>query len=202
MKTVSMSGFLRESVGKKDAKKSRQQGMVPCVMYGGAKQMHFLIEESNFKHLIFTPEVKLAEISIEETIHIASLQDVQYHPVTDKILHVDFYEINPDTPFIISLPVLNTGTPAGVLKGGKFFKKYRKIKVKGLLKDMPENIVLNVENLEIGESIRVSDIHIDNIKLLDIPNAIILEVQVTRAVETPEVAAGEAKPAAETPAGA
>jgi len=202
MKTVSMSGSLRESVGKKDAKKSRQQGMVPCVMYGGAEQMHFLIEESNFKQLIFTPEVKLAEISIGDTVHIATIQDIQYHPVTDKILHVDFYEINPDIPFIISLPVLNTGTPAGVLKGGKFFKKYRKIKVKGLLKDMPENIVLDVEKLEIGESIRISDIQIDNIKLLDIPNAVVVEVQVTRAAETTEVAAGEVKPAAEAPAGA
>lgn len=184
MKTVSLSGSLRGNVGKKDAKRSRQQGLVPCVMYGGAQQMHFVIEESNFKHLIFTPEVKLAEIELEGSKHIAAIQDVQYHPVTDKILHVDFYEINQEHPFIISLPVLTTGTPAGVLKGGKFTKKYRKLKVKGLLKDMPENIILNVESLEIGQNIRVSDIHIDNIQILDLQNAIVVDVQVTRASET------------------
>ena len=190
MKTVSMSGLPRGGVGKKDAKKSRQQGMVPCVMYGGESQLHFLIDETSFKHLIFTPEVKLAEITIDGNIHIASIQDVQYHPVTDKILHVDFYEIKDGAPFIISLPVLTTGTPTGVLKGGKFNKKARKIKVKGLLKDMPENIVLDVEGLDIGQSIHVSDIQIENIKLLDVPTAVVVEVIITRAAET---AAAETK---------
>jgi large subunit ribosomal protein L25 len=182
MKTVSMSGSRREDVGKKDAKKLRNEGKVPCVLYGGSEQVKFWIDNDAFKNLIFTPEVYLIDLSIDGKKFQASLQDVQYHPLTDNILHVDFLEVNPDKPITIGVPVKISGNAQGVLKGGKMVQKLRKLKVKGLAKHLPDHIAIDISELDIMQSTKVQDIKIDNLHFLDNPSSIIVTIQTTRGV--------------------
>jgi len=116
MKSVSMSGSLRENVGKKDAKAQRSQGLVPCVMYGGTEQFTFVVDEKQFKDIIFTPEVKYAELEIEGKKYTTIIQDTQWHPITDALLHVDFLEIVPGKSLVIGIPITIVGTSPGVLR--------------------------------------------------------------------------------------
>jgi large subunit ribosomal protein L25 len=182
MKQVSMSGSLRENVGKKDAKANRRQGRVPCVLYGGSEQVHFTLDEKQFNRLIFTPEVYLVKLSLEGRNFDAILQDVQYHPVSDMVLHADFLEANPGKMITASVPVEVEGTARGILKGGKLVKKFRKLKVRGLVEDIPDHIPLNLTKLDIGSVIKVQDVKFPKLILLDNPNAEVLGVKATRAV--------------------
>lgn len=196
MKTVSMSGSLRGNVGKKDAKKARKEGKVPCVLYGGKDQVHFMMEEKAFKPILFTSDAFLIELDLEGKKYNVILQDVQYHPVTDSILHADFLEVIPGKPVKASIPVKITGTSKGVLKGGKLTKKFRKILVKGLVEDIPEQIVVDITKLDIGDSIKISDLRIDKIELLDPKNAMVITVRTARVIlaeeeEEEEAAEGE-----------
>jgi len=191
MKTVSLSGSLRESVGKKDAKKHRKEGKVPCVIYGGTEQIHFFTDETNFKGIIFTPHVYIVEITIGDKNYTAVLQDIQYHPVHDNILHADFLEIKPGKQVTIAVPVALEGTAPGVITGGKLIKKIRKIKIKALLEDLPDQLVVNISKLKIGDSILVSDVKNDKITFLDNPNAIIVGVFAARAAAGAEGAEEE-----------
>jgi len=206
MKTVSLSGSPRENVGKKDAKKQRREGMVPCVMYGGKEQVPFVIEEKKFRKLIFTPEVYIINLDIAGVEHYTALQDIQYHPVTDEILHVDFLELLPDKPVIISIPVKLTGTSSGVLKGGKLNAKMRKVKIRALRDDLPDDITLDITTLEIGDSIKVSSLKMDKIEFLDPPSNVVVGVRTARAIieEVPgaEAVAAEAAAAAAAAEGA
>jgi len=183
MKTVSISGSLRENVGKKDAKMNRNLGKIPCVLYGGKEQIHFATDEKSFNKVIFTPEVYIIKLNINgKEIH-AILQDVQYHPVSDQILHVDFLEVLEGKPVIIRIPVILEGNPVGVLQGGRLINKLRKLKVKALVEHLPENITVDIKDLIIGDTIRVEDIKADNVEFLDPSNAIVVGVRVTRIVE-------------------
>ena len=183
MKQVSLSGSLRENVGKKDAKKLRKDGKVPCVLYGGKEQIHFTVPELNFGKLIFTPEVFEVKLDINGTEYSAILQDVQYHPVTDKVLHADFLEIAPGKQIIVGLPVKFEGTSPGVIRGGKMIKKMYKIRVKGLIEEMPDFLVIDVSEMEIGGSVKIREIELDKLTLLDPPNSVIVRVKMARAVE-------------------
>ncbi len=184
MKSVSMSGSLRENVGKKDAKMNRKNKMVPCVLYGGKEQLHFVMDEKAFQAIIFTPEVYLADITIGDKTYKTCIKEVQYHPVTDNILHADFVEVSPNKPFIISIPLKLEGTPEGVLKGGRIVKKFRKIRVKANLENMPDDIVLNIEKLDIGQSVKIADIVLPNVTIMENPAVVAVEVATTRAAET------------------
>ncbi|MCD4790548.1 MAG: 50S ribosomal protein L25/general stress protein Ctc [Bacteroidales bacterium] len=218
MKTVSMSGSLRENVGKKDAKKNRREGKVPCVLYGGNDQIHLTIEDKAFTKIIFTPEIYILKLNIEGKEYDAILQDIQYHPVTDRILHADFLELISGKPITIGIPVRIEGNAPGVLQGGNLFNPIRILKVRGLAEDVPDNLVLNIDKLDIGDSIRVKDIDIENVTLLDYPNSQVVAVKTARgagmeeeeveeeeveegvegaAKEGAEGAEGEATPAAE-----
>ncbi len=192
MKTVSISGSLRANVGKKDAKQNRAEGKVPCVVYGGKEEMHFIVEEKDLHQIIFTPYNFLIDLDIEGKKMQAIMQDIQYHPVTEKPLHVDFLEVSEKKPVILSLPIRISGTSKGVLRGGKMVKKYRKLKVKGLAKDMPEEINIDITELDINDALQVSDVKVDNIQMLDIPTATIISIASTRAVE-PAAGAAPAK---------
>ncbi len=200
MKTVSLSGSLRENVGKKDAKMNRRQGKIPCVIYGGKEQVHFTVNQVDLKKIIFTPNVYLIKLNINGKEFNSILQDVQYHPVTDNFLHVDFLEVFPDKPLVISIPVKFEGDAKGILKGGRLIKKIRKLKVKALPKDLPDEILLKIDDLDIGDSIKVSDVKRKNLQFLDLPNAIIVGVRVTRKVEeeVPTTTEGEEETAKET----
>ncbi len=180
MKKVSLSGSLRENVGKKDAKKSRKMGNVPCVMYGGKEQIHFEIDSFAFGKIIFTPETYLVELNIDGKVYNALLQDVQYHPVSDSALHADFLEVIPGKPIITALPIRITGNSPGVIAGGKLQQKLRKMKVRGVVEDLPEEIVVNISKLKIGESIKVKAVTTENVEFLDIPNAVVVMVKTAR----------------------
>jgi len=197
MKTVSMSGSLRENVGKKDAKKQRSEGNVPCVLYDGEKQIHFSLPEKSFKDVIFTPNTYIINLNIAGKNYNSVLKDVQYHPVTDHILHVDFLEIFDNKSVAISVPINLTGTSKGVLRGGKLVRKYRKLKVKGLPKYLPDEIQVDITNLNINESIKVMDLKTENIEFLDPPSSIIAAVKSARAVAEEEEPAAEPKAPAE-----
>ncbi len=197
MKTVSMSGALRAHVGKKDAKKNRREGKVPCVIYGGKEQIKFLMDEKFFIKILFTDEVYLLKIDIEGKEFDAILQDIQYHPVTDKVLHADFLEILPGKKVTIAVPVKVEGVAPGVLQGGKLNKKLRKIKIKGLVEDLPDFITVNIDNLSIGDSIKVKDVKNDKLEFLDMPGSVVVSVKTARGAtaeeEAAEAAAAEAK---------
>jgi large subunit ribosomal protein L25 len=198
MKQVSLSGSLRENVGKKDAKKHRKEGNVPCVMYGGKEQLHFVASDKAFRKLIFTPEVCIVNLEIAGKAYNTVIQDVQYHPVTDNILHIDFLEIMPEKPVNIGVPVKVIGTAPGVLKGGKLILKTRKLKIQALMQHLPDEITVSIDPLDIGDSVKVKDLSVENITFMDSPNTIVVGVRTARVLveETPAEGAAAAEGAA------
>jgi large subunit ribosomal protein L25 len=178
-----MSGSLRENVGKKDAKNQRNNGTIPCVLYGGEKQLLLLIEEKSFKSLIYTPEVFYVELDIEGQTYKAIVQETQFHPVTEKLLHVDFLEIIEGKPITIDIPLRITGNSPGIMRGGKLSKRVRKLKVKGLLEHIPEMIMVDISSLDILDSIRIEDIKLDNVSIIDNPSKVIITILSSRNVE-------------------
>ena len=197
MKTISMSGSLRENVGKRDAKMNRRHGKIPCVIYGGEKQVHFTVDEKAFSKLIFTPEVYIVKLTIDGSLCDAILQDVQYHPVSDKVLHVDFLELAPGKPVIISIPIKIKGVSPGILEGGKLIKKKRKLRVQALLEFLPDFIELDISKLNIDDAIKIKDLDFENLTLLDSPLDMVIAVQVTRVVVEEEEIEGEKEGAGE-----
>lgn len=182
MKTVSLSGSPRENVGKKGANILRKDGSVPAVVYGGEKQIHFSVLENEAKKLVFTPNVYLIELEIDGKKSKVILQEAQTHPVTDRILHLDFLEISDSKPFKLNLPVRLEGFSKGVRNGGNLSQNFRKLKVMGLLKDMPDAVKINITPLKIGDKIRVADLNIFGLKFFDPENTVIVGVQMARAV--------------------
>jgi large subunit ribosomal protein L25 len=182
MKTVSLSGSLRGNVGKKDAKDLRKQGLVPCVVYGGKEQIHFFLDEREFIKLLFSPETYIVKIRIDENEINTLLQDVQYHPVSDKVLHADFLEFDMDKPVKVAIPVRAKGVSPGVLKGGSLKMAMRKIMLRAVPKDIPDYLEVDISKLEIGDSIKVRDLVVENIQFLDRPDMLVVSVKVTRVV--------------------
>lgn len=176
-----MSGSLRENVGKKDTKALRSEGKVPCVLYGGKEQqIKFSVPDKDFIPLLFTPDTNYVKINIEGKEHNAILQDIQYHPVNDEVLHADFLRIFDDKPIKIAVPVKTTGTAPGVLQGGKLNIKMRKVKLYGLPNDIPQEVVLDISKLNIGQGIKVSEISIPNVEFMEVKSSIIVAVKATR----------------------
>jgi len=195
MKSVSISGSLRENVGKKDAKAQRSKGMIPCVIYGGKDQKMFVVDEREFKNLLYTPEVKYAEVNINGDVRRAIVQETQFHAITDRLMHVDFLEVVDGKPITIEIPFMVKGTSPGVLTGGLLKKRVRKLKVRGLLENIPENITADISSLDINDMTKIGDIHIDNLEIVDNPNKVVLQVVPTRgsaAATTDEETAEEA----------
>lgn len=193
MKAISMSGSLRENVGKKAARQSRREGLVPSVLYGGKEQIHFCVDEKSLKKVVYTPNVYLIDFTIGGQKKQAVIQDLQVHPTTDKVLHVDFLEVIPGKPVTLNLPIRLEGVAKGVLAGGKLIKKFRTLKVKGLVENMPEEIAINITNLEIGGAFKVSNLQSETLQFLDVPSSIIAFVKSTRAVATAEETAKPGK---------
>ena len=203
MKTIEIKGSFRTELGKKSSKQLRKIGNVPCVIYGKDKNIHFHAHELAFKNLIYTPEAHLVDLNIENELHKAVLKDVQYHPVSDKILHADFIEVFEDKPVTINIPIKVSGDSVGVIAGGKLTIKKRSLKVKGLPNDLPENLPIDITNLKIHESVKVGDISFDKIELLDQKKLMVLTIATSRvAQKTDAEIAAEAAGAvvAETPA--
>ncbi len=181
MKEVSLSGSPRENVGSKDATAVRNSGRVPCVVYGKNGNSHFGVYEYDFKNLVYTPNTYLVQLNLPEGKKLAKLQDLQFHPVSEAIIHADFMEVSPDVPLTISIPVNVTGNAPGVRAGGKIMVKIRKLLVKGMIKDLPDSIEINVDKLEIGQNIRVGDLKISGVELLDTKANSIISCTATRA---------------------
>ena len=182
MKTVSLSGSPRVSVGKKGATSLRKEGRIPSVVYGGKDQTHFSILENEAKKLVFTPNVYLIELDIDGKKSKVILQETQIHPVTDRILHLDFLEITDDVPFKVSLPVRLEGFSRGVRNGGKLNQNFRKLRVFGLAKDMPDAVSIDITPIKIGDKIRVADLNVSGLNFLDPKNAVVVGVQTARAI--------------------
>jgi large subunit ribosomal protein L25 len=193
MKTVSLSGSKRSNVGSKDAAALRANGQVPCVIYGGTEQVHFSTDEKNFKNIIYTPEVCLVEIEVEGKKHITILQDAQYHRVSDKLIHADFLEVIDGKPITMHIPVKLHGQSEGVKAGGKLILKTRKLKARGLANNMPNNIDVQIDNLQIGGSITVGEVKVEGIELLNAKNVTVVSVQSTRAVAAAEAGKDDKK---------
>ncbi|MEI6684298.1 MAG: 50S ribosomal protein L25 [Bacteroidota bacterium] len=200
MKTVSLSGSLRENVGKKDAKMHRKEFKVPCVVYGGKEQIHFVAEEKVLAKIMHTPVAHIFKLNIGGKVVSTIVQDVQYHPVTDRMLHVDFMEILPEKPVIIGVPIKVIGTAPGVLRGGKLIKKMRKLIIKALVQDLPDDVTVSIDGLEIGDSVKVSDMKLDNVLFLDPASNVIVGVRTARAVVEETGPGAETAVAAAAPA--
>jgi large subunit ribosomal protein L25 len=181
MKTIGIKGSVRQSIGKKSTKELRKNGMVPCVLYGGEEVIHFQAEESEFRKIIYTPKVFLLDIDVDGTVYKGILQDIQFHPVVEQILHIDFLKISDDKHVKIDIPVRTEGYAKGIQQGGALKLNLRTLRVKALAKDLPDEIVVDVTELALGQSTRVSDVSIEGIELLNTPSVPVATVSITRA---------------------
>lgn len=203
MKVVSLSGSLREGVGKKDAKEARKNGLIPCVIYGGEKQIHFTVKAIEFDKLIFTPYVNLIDIDVDGQTYRTLIQDVQYHPVSDNCLHVDFLQILEGKQVKIAVPVKVKGTSPGVMQGGKLNKKMRKVQIQALENFIPDAIEVDITPLQIGMAVRIEDLQLEGVNFLDPARAVVVMVKAARGAgadeegEDDEDEDGEATPATE-----
>ena len=192
MNSGSLSGSLRENVGKKDAKALRKNGQVPCVIYGNnIEQVKFYTDARSFKKILYTPETLIIDFEINGTVYPTILQDIQYHPVTDEVLHADFLDVNEDNPITVTLPIRTEGTSPGVMRGGRLNKNLAKLKVRGLVNDLPDNITLDISKLNLNQSIKVKDITLDKIEVLVPSNTIIVDVKAPRNAHVEETSEEE-----------
>lgn len=182
MKSITIKGSERESVGKKSTKALRDAGMVPCVIYGGDQPVHFAAEEKAFKSLVYTPNAHTVVIELNSGKKVdVILQDIQFHPVSDKILHIDFYALKDDKEIMMEIPVKVTGTSPGVLGGGVLRLNQRRLKVKALPKNLPDYVEANISELEMGNKLYVTKIETNNFKLLHPDNTVVAQVRISRA---------------------
>ncbi|MEN8927820.1 MAG: 50S ribosomal protein L25 [Flavobacteriales bacterium] len=195
MKTVSLSGSLREDVGSKGAKALRKEGQVPGVIYGDGENIHFHVKETELNKLVFTPEVHFVSVEIDGNAHKAIFKEIQFHPVTDRIVHFDLLAVTEDKLVSIALPVKLTGSSPGVLNGGKLRQNYRKIKVKALAKDLPEFITLDISGLKIGMSTRLGEIDIPNVTLIGDMRDVAVSVKTSRNAVADDLEAADAEAA-------
>jgi large subunit ribosomal protein L25 len=196
MKEVSLSGSPRENVGKKDAKAVRNSGRIPCVVYGSGSQTHFTTGTIEMEKIVKTPNVSLVNLDLGGKKTQAIIQAIQFHPVTDKINHVDFLEVSKDKKVKMEIPVRLTGRSEGVMSGGKLQQVFRKLKVQAFPQDLPDAITIDITPLKIGSAIRVKELATDKVAVLNAPNAVVVSVKVARGAVEEAPAAGAAAPAA------
>ena len=196
MKSITIEGQLRTDSGKKATRQLRSQKMVPGVIYGGSQEINFSAPATAFKDIVYTPEFMLANVIIDGTTYRCILKDLQFHKVTDQLLHVDFLELVENKKVIATLPLHYIGVPAGVKAGGKLVTKMKSLKVKLLPKYLKEHIDVNIEKLELNENIRVEDVVLDNMEVLNSPRIPIASVTLTRLLKQEENAAPKADAAA------
>ncbi|MBT7654912.1 MAG: 50S ribosomal protein L25/general stress protein Ctc [Flavobacteriaceae bacterium] len=211
MKSITIKGSKRESVGKVATKALRNAGSVPCVLYGGGEPLHFAAPELDFSKLVYTPNAHTVVITLDDGSKVnAILQDIQFHPLNDKILHVDFYRMFDDKEVAMNIPVKVEGAAPGVIiSGGVLSLNKRKLRVKALPKNLPDSIVINISKLELGNKLYTAELQTESYKILHPDNTVVCQVRTSRAailVEEEETETdGETsteegtEPAAETP---
>jgi large subunit ribosomal protein L25 len=181
MKSITIKGQERESVGKSSTKALRNAGLVPCVLYGGNEPVHFSAEEKAFKNLVYTPNAHTVEVDLGGKKYSAILQDIQFHPVTDKILHIDFYQLNDAKEITLEVPVKVVGNSKGVMAGGVLRLNLRKLKVKALPKNLPDFVEADITELEMGNKLYITALKTDNFTLLHPANTVVAQVRISRA---------------------
>jgi large subunit ribosomal protein L25 len=188
MKSITINGSKRESVGKKATKALRNAGQVPCVLYGGNQPAHFSANELAFSKLVYTPNAHTVVIAIEggETFN-AVLQDIQFHPVTDKILHIDFYQLFEDKEIALNIPVHLFGNSLGVKNGGVLRRNNRKLRIKALPVNLPDLIEIDIEPLKIGDKVYVGDLLNDKYTFLHSDNTVVCQIKTARLAIVDEV---------------
>ncbi|WP_448529607.1 50S ribosomal protein L25/general stress protein Ctc [Raineya sp.] len=197
MKVVEIIGYKRANLGKTASKALRAEGNAPCVLYGGKEQIHFYAPMSLFRELIYKPDAAFVKLNIEGDEYDAILQEAQFHPTNEMLLHADFLLLRDDRPITMQIPVKLVGNSVGVQKGGRLVQKLRKLTIKALPKDMPEFVEVDITPLEVGKSFKVQDLGEKPYKILNSPTNPIVSVEVTRALRQAEQeAAKEAKAAA------
>ena len=188
MKSVSINGIARVDLGKKFAKQLRKEENVPCVIYGGSEEpIHFYAHSNEFRKIVYTPNVYLINVIIGDNTFQVTMGDIQFHPVTDKILHIDFLRVFEDKEVRINIPITLNGNSKGVRNGGRLSLNMRRILIESMPKYLPETIEIDITELRIGDSIRVSDLSRDNITFLNNPEDVIVAVKTARAVVEEEV---------------
>ncbi|MCQ9635230.1 50S ribosomal protein L25/general stress protein Ctc [Chryseobacterium sp. WG14] len=180
MKSITIQGTKRESVGKKSTKALRDAELVPCVVYGGGEPLNFSAEERAFKGLVYTPEAHTVSIEVDGQTIPAVLQDIQFHPITDKILHADFYQLSDDKPVVMEVPVRITGRSKGVVAGGALRQSFRKLKVKAIPANLPDEIVVDVTPLRIGNKLYIGGIKTEGYTFMHPDNAVVVAVKMSR----------------------
>lgn len=181
MKNITIKAAKRTETGKKFTKKIRKEGLVPCVLYGGEKNELFTVSEKELKKIIYTDKVYLINLDIDGEIHTCIKKAAQFHPVTDITLHVDFLKTTEDKPVKLFLPVTLTGFAKGIQEGGNLFKMKRYLNIKGLMQHIPDDIEIDVTELSLGKTIKVSELKIENIEILEPPTDVVAMVKLTRA---------------------
>lgn len=180
METVKLSVNARVDLGKKESKALRNAGQVPCVLYGGESTIHFSVKTLDLRNLVYTPNVYTAEIELDGKTYKAILKDIQFHPVTDAIIHVDFMELIEGKETTLSVPVILTGNAKGVMQGGKLRKNMRRLTVRATPENLPDSITLDITEITIGKSIRVSNVEANNFDILNPGSAVIVAVKMAR----------------------
>jgi len=168
--------------GKKDSKKLRKAGLVPCVVYGGEENVHFTTQEQHFRELVYTSDAHLVKLDIDGKKYETVMKDIQYHPVTDQILHADFVQVFPDKEVTVRLPIHLTGTSIGMLNGGKLRQRRRYLKIRSLIEYIPDFLEVDMTNVDIGDFIKIGDLDYDHIEILDPPRAMVAGVVSSRLV--------------------
>lgn len=186
MKSIAISGSPRENVGKRDAKELRYEGKVPAVLYGGKEQAHFAVVTTELKDAIYTPEANFIEITLGDVKIKAIIKELQFHPLTDLLLHVDFLQLFDDKEILMEIPVKLTGTSPGVKMGGKLVQKLRKLRVKALPKNMPQTVEVSITKLEVGNLFRVRDLQKGEYVITNTPEDTIVSVGMSRALKQAE----------------
>lgn len=181
MKTVEIKGSAREAVGKKETKALRAAGKVPCVLYGGEEPIPFWVAASELRQIIMTPKVFLIDLNLDGKIYNAIMQDSQFHPVSDDVLHVDFLQISDDKPVKIDVPVTLTGFAKGIQQGGRLKQNLRTLRVKALATALPDEITLDVTALELGQSYRVGEVEVEGLEVLNTKSVPVATIVITRA---------------------
>jgi large subunit ribosomal protein L25 len=197
MKKVSLSGSPREGVGKKDAKLLRREGRVPAVVYGGKDQTHLHMSENDAKKLVYTPDVFVIELDVNGNKIQTIVQEVQMHPVTDRIIHIDFLEVSDDKPAKVQLPITLSGFSIGVRNGGKLRQNFRRVTAVGLLNDIPEAVNVDITNLKIGDKVRVSQLDVPKVSFTDPAGAVVVAINMARGAALDEEGAEAAEEATE-----
>jgi len=188
MKSITIEGQLRTEHGKKATRQLRSQKLVPGVIYGGAQEVNFAAPASAFKAIVYTPEFMLADVQVEGTNYQCILKDLQFDKVSDELIHADFLQLNADKAVVATLPVRYVGSSAGVKAGGRLITKLKTLKIKALPKDLKEFIEVDITNLELNANIRVEDVKLENMEILNSPRIPMASIVLTRQLKQEQAA--------------